>query len=179
MASFFYQDGAEPEARAASPRHLTAITGRRPTAPGSAKSQASSWPDSASERRTQVAPPDLFASSPSTLRNWVRQAWSWLWDLEELPRRVAPTTGLNQARNEFHSAIWDLQSLKANQLREQVSNARSLRELWHLRADVFKLISMHRGQTEAQLRLDVLNSHFPVRSSARAGGSRHSKITSW
>ncbi len=179
MASFFYQDGADPEAQAARPRHLTAITGRRPTGSGSTRSQASAWPDSTAARRAQVPPPDLFARSPSTLRNWVRQAWSWLWDLEELPRRAAPTTGLAQARNEFHSAIWDLQSLKANQLREQVSNARSLRELWHLRADVFKLISMHRGQTEAQLRLDVLNGHFPVRSSARGSGVRHSKITSW
>jgi hypothetical protein len=177
MASFFYQDGAEPETRAASPRHLTAITGRRATAE-SGRSQASGWQDSATERRAQVVPPDLFARSPSTLRNWVSQAWSWLWDLEELPRRAAPITGLIQARNEFHSAIWDLQSLKANQLREQVSNARSLRELWHLRADVFKLISMHRGQAEAHLRLDVLNSHFPVRSSQRAG-ARHSKVASW
>jgi hypothetical protein len=179
MASFFYQDGAEPEPRAAANRHLKSIPGGRPDAAQGARASASGWQESASERRTQVAPPDLFARSPSTWRAWVSNAWAWLWDLEEVPRRAAPTTGLGKARTEFHSAIWDLQSLKANQLREQVTNARSLRELWHLRADVFKLISMHRGQAEAQLRLDVLNGHFPVRPSQRAGSGRNSKIASW
>ena len=33
--------------------------------------------------------------------------------------------------------IWDLQSYAATQTRELVTHARSLRELWHLRAEVY------------------------------------------
>ncbi len=172
MASFFYHDGNDAHAKSTGMGHLKAIPGGK----------TSVWGESVSatphaERRAQVTPPDLFARSPSTLAAWVRQGWAWLWDMEELPRKAAPTTGLAQARNEFHSAIWDLQSLKANQLREQIGAARSLRELWHLRADVFKLISVHRGQPEAQTRIDVLDSHFPVRASVR--NPQRGKVTAW
>jgi hypothetical protein len=172
MASFFYQDDIQA-GRTAGEKHLTAVH----------TPKASAWSDSASgassiERRAQVAPPDLFARSPSTVGAWLSRAWTWLWDMDEAPRKPAPTTGLAKARNEFHSAIWDLQSLKANQLRDQITQSRSLRELWHLRADVFKLISMHRGQAEAQIRVDVLDSHFPVRSSQRTAG-RARKVTAW
>ncbi len=185
MASFFYQDGTEtssqdPQSPQGSGLNLKAIRGGK----GSPRPAAStSWGDSqaaapVSERRTRVAPPDLFMRSPSGWRSWLTQAWSWLWDMEEVPRKPAPTTGMVQARTEFHSAIWDLQSLRANHLRDQIANARSLRELWHLRADVFKLISMHRGQAEAQQRLDALDNHFPVRSSARAVSPR-GKVAAW
>jgi hypothetical protein len=75
--------------------------------------------------------------------------------------------------------MWDLQSLRANQVRAMVEQARSLRELWHLRADVFRVISVHRGQIEAQLRLDALDGHFPVRSSTRPDQPRNCKVTSW
>jgi hypothetical protein len=69
--------------------------------------------------------------------------------------------------------------MRANQVRDMVDRARSLRELWHLRADVFRVVSMHRGQIEAQQRLDGLDSHFPVRSSSRAEQGRNSKVASW
>ncbi len=189
MASFFYQDGTDTptqdrQGQAGEPTHLKAISGGRSVARPEA---SSSWGDSqasaplataGSERRSRVAPPELFMRSPSTVRAWLSQAWSWLWDMEDAPRKPAPTTGMAQARAEFHSAIWDLQSMRANHLRDQIANARSLRELWHLRADVFKLISMHRGQAEAQLRLDALDNHFPVRSSVRAGSPR-GKVAAW
>ena len=130
-------------------------------------------------RRPEAAPPDLFARQPATLGTWVKQAWAWLWDMDESPRRPAPTTGLPLARNEFHTAIWDLQSLRANHLREQIAHAKSLRELWHLRADVFKLIAMHRGQAEAQARLERLDEHFPVRPSHRTSHAPRSRNTVW
>ncbi len=180
MASFFYQDENEAHNHKPGHGHLKPVPSTR-AAPRA--TLPSGWSDSRpstlqAERRTQVAPPDLFARSPSTLGQWLRQGWTWLWDLEELPQRPAPTTGLTKARNEFHSAIWDLQSNKANQLREHISQARSLRELWHLRADLFKLVAMHRGQAEAQCRLDVLDHHFPVRSSASPVGKSR-KVTAW
>lgn len=178
MASFFYQDDNEAAGRPAAGQHLKAVP---PVA--SRAGAPSGWADSRpsvlqTERRAQAAPPDLFGRPPNTLTAWLRRGWTWLWDLEELPRQPAPTTGLTRARNEFHSAIWDLQSTKANLLRDQITQARSLRELWHLRADVFKLIATHRGQVEAQCRLDVLDSHFPVRSSVRAA-PKSRKVATW
>jgi hypothetical protein len=179
MASFFYHDGNDAPTQGTGLGHLKAIPGGKGAKP---PAPLSVWGESLSagnhtERRAQVTPPDLFARSPSTLVAWLRRGWAWLWDMEELPRKAAPTTGLAQARTEFHSAIWDLQSLKANQLREHIAAARSLRELWHLRADVFKLISVHRGQAEAQTRIDVLDSHFPVRASTR--NAHRGKVTAW
>ncbi|MBH1985749.1 MAG: hypothetical protein I8H76_00300 [Burkholderiales bacterium] len=130
-------------------------------------------------RRTEVSPPSRFASSPPLWRTWLSRAWRWLWDLEESPRALAPATGLRAIKNEFNAALWDLQSLRANQVRDQIETARSLRELWHLRADVFKVISTHRGQIEAQLRLDSLDSHFPVRASRKGEDARGARVTTW
>jgi hypothetical protein len=121
----------------------------------------------------------LFSRSRPQWKTWLSGFWRWLWDMDELPRTLAPATGLRKVKSEFHAAMWDLQSLRANQVRDQVETARSLRELWHLRADVFKVISVHRGQIEAQLRLDALDAHFPLRSSRRTDEHRHGKVTTW
>ena len=40
----------------------------------------------------------------------------------------------------------------------------SLRELWHLRAEVFSLVSLQHSQHAADTRLAQLNRHFPSRS---------------
>lgn len=135
-------------------------------------------PSGLGHRRNQVAPPSLFSRSRPLWKSWVSGFWCWLWDMDELPRTPIAATGLRKVKSEFNSAMWDLQSLRANQVRTMVEQARSLRELWHLRADVFKVISVHRGQIEAQLRLDALDSHFPVRSSS-SDNPRNSKVTSW
>lgn len=130
-------------------------------------------------RRAQVTPPSQFAIAQPLWKRWVSGFWNWLWDNDESPRQLAPVTGLRAIKTEFVASLWDLQSLRANQVRDQIETARSLRELWHLRADVFKVISTHRGQIEAQLRLDALDSHFPVRASRRADDVRGAKVTTW
>ncbi|MFT3856971.1 MAG: hypothetical protein QM742_05540 [Aquabacterium sp.] len=104
--------------------------------------------------------------------------WGWLWEVDESPAH-APMAGLRKVKTEFCSALWDLQSMRANQVRDMIERARSLRELWHLRSDVFRVIAVHRGQMEAQQRLDGLDSHFPVRSSSRHDGGRSSRVASW
>ena len=130
-------------------------------------------------RRTGVTPPSQFAPPEPVWRAWARGFWRWLWDSEASPRPLASPNGLRTIKTEFVASLWDLQSLRANQVRDQIETARSLRELWHLRADVFKVISTHRGQIEAQLRLDALDSHFPVRASRRSDESRGAKVTTW
>jgi len=130
-------------------------------------------------RRSQVTPPSQFVTAAPLWKRWAAGFWNWLWDNDESPRQLAPVTGLRAIKTEFVASLWDLQSLRANQVRDQIETARSLRELWHLRADVFKVISTHRGQIEAQLRLDALDSHFPVRASRRADDGRGAKVTTW
>jgi len=130
-------------------------------------------------RRASVTPPSQFAPPQPLWKLWARGFWNWLWDNDESPRPLASATGLRAIKTEFVASLWDLQSLRANQVRDQIETARSLRELWHLRADVFKVISTHRGQIEAQLRLDALDSHFPVRASRKADDIRGAKVTTW
>jgi len=136
-------------------------------------------PSGLGHRRTEVAPPSLFSRSRPLWKAWASDLWCWLWDMDEAPRTPAPATGLGKVKAEFNTAMWDLQSLRANHVRSLVEQARSLRELWHLRADVFRVIAVHRGQIEAQLRLDALDSHFPVRSSARSDEQRRGRVTTW
>lgn len=179
MASFFFSnDDAEPvEAPRDNRPVLTSVKCGTPPADMVAASEGT--PSNLGQRRIEVAPPSLFSRNRPAWKAWVSDFWCWLWDMDETPRSPAPATGLRKIKSEFNSAMWDLQSLRANHVRNMVEQARSLRELWHLRADVFRIISVHRGQIEAQLRLDALDSHFPVRSSSRADEPRHSKVTTW
>ena len=105
-------------------------------------------------------------------------AWHWLWDDEDLEEHPRVLQGLNQAKTEFLSVIWDLQSYAATQTRELVTHARSLRELWHLRASVFNVIATHRGQAEAYRRLESLSQHFPVRITS-AVDAPTGKVSRW
>lgn len=130
-------------------------------------------------RRAGVTPPSQFAPPQPLWKTWAKGLWNWLWDADESSRPLASPLGLRAIKTEFVASLWDLQSLRANQVRDQIEATRSLRELWHLRADVFKVISTHRGQIEAQLRLDALDSHFPVRASRRAEDTRGAKVTTW
>lgn len=168
MASFFYSndESAHIDTEGRKRPLLTPVEGRQDEA--------------SAPRRHEVTPPSQFGRALPLWRAWMQGFWRWLWDLETSPRALAPTTGLHVVKSEFTASLWDLQSLRANQVRDQIESARSLRELWHLRADVFKVISTHRGQIEAQLRLDALDSHFPVRASRKGddlrGGAR---VTTW
>lgn len=183
MASFFFSnDDASPE------QVSSEADVKRPVlrfikggAPSADMTQASEdTPSGHGLRRAEVVPPSLFSRSRPLWAAWAVGFWYWLWDMDDSsPRTPAPTAGLRKIKVEFNSALWDMQSMRANQIRSMIEQARSLRELWHLRADVFRVVSVHRGQIEAQQRLDALDSHFPVRSSARSDSTRNSKVTSW
>jgi hypothetical protein len=54
-----------------------------------------------------------------------------------------------------------------------------LRELWHLRADVFRVIAIHRGQGEADRRLDALNRHFPVKVTSSNHQPAGGRVSHW
>lgn len=154
MGSFFFIDDhpARAARRAAAPR----------LAPVPADSVSSDWAPS-SHFRKEVRPPSLFTPSEPSWRRWVATAWQWLWDHQDLEDHPRVLQGIQQVRTEFLSVIWDLQSYAAANTREAINQARSLRELWHLRAQAFSVIAVHRGQAEAYRRLESLNRHFPVR----------------
>lgn len=177
MASFFFVDD-----QASSNTHRAAV---KPTLVSPHPSAAGTAPDDngfstpSSLRRAQVCPPELFSRSGPQWKRWVTGFWSWLWDLEECSDAMPVLTGLNKVKSEFSAALWDLQSVRANQVRDAIEHARSLRELWHLRPDVFRVISTMRGQTEATVRLEALNNHFPVRMSRPNAELKQGRATTW
>ena len=56
-------------------------------------------------------------------------AWNWLWDDQDMEDHPRILQSLNQIKTEFLATVWDLQSYNAAQVRENVTQARSLREL--------------------------------------------------
>lgn len=130
--------------------------------------------------RAEVAPPSRFAVQPPAMWRWFGQVWRWVWDLEEPAPKPAPIGEIRKIRAAFHAALMDMQSAKAYQVRYQIEASRSLRELWHLRADVFEIVAENRGEGEAKSRVAALNHHFPegpARSPRES--NRSAKVTTW
>ncbi|MBL8340426.1 MAG: hypothetical protein JNL30_03070 [Rubrivivax sp.] len=128
-------------------------------------------------RRSTLGPstnsPGLDASPPS-LRHAPDSAWQRLmfWLLAPAPQEAAPPLNrLPAVRGDFLDAVADVPGQEAHALRYRVNHAHSLRELWHLRADVFSLVGLARSQREAEQRLLRLNRHFPVRHSRSQFGA--------
>jgi len=115
--------------------------------------------------RVAVCPPDRDGNPPwlARLRDWLGSAWQR--DASAgAPASTRPARALDAARQEFIDAIESFDAPVAEALLDRIHYARSLRELWHLRAEVFRLVSLHHSQAEADVRLNALNRHFPTRS---------------
>jgi hypothetical protein len=74
------------------------------------------------------------------------------------------------ARAEFLAMLADLHGADTLHLRERIQRACSLRELWHLRADVFRVVAVQHNQAVAEDRLLWLARFFPIRSPRSAFG---------
>ena len=120
-------------------------------------------------------PPTLYPPSVDRWSDGLGAAWRrWLRDgglgssagsrFEHADAVARGVRALEPVRDEFIDAIAELRSGPALLLRERIRRAGSLRELWHLRADVFSLVSLHHSQAEADERLAALNRHFPPRA---------------
>lgn len=119
--------------------------------------------------RLEICPPQRGR----TVGDWKARVKQWL--TAGWPGNPGPDTqshdaslALADARRDFFAAVADLELPAAAALLDRIEFARSLRELWHLRAEVFALVSLERSQLEADRRLAKLNAHFPSRS-ARSG----------
>ncbi len=109
--------------------------------------------------RVECAPPSL-CHAPSGL--WQRLLF---WLMAPAPHHASPPLSrLPSVRAEFLATVADLAHEEAEKLRWRIHNTRSLRELWHLRADVFSLVAVSCSQREAEQRLLMLNRHFPTRA---------------
>jgi hypothetical protein len=112
-----------------------------------------------SSLRMEVCPPSL-RHAPGT-------AWQRLmfWLLAPAPHDAAPPLDhLPAVRADFQAAIADIDGEEAGSLRQRIDVSCSLRELWHLRSAVYRLVGIAFSQSEAERRLAQLARHFPTRS---------------
>lgn len=87
------------------------------------------------------------------------------WLMAPAPQDAAPPLNrLPRVRAEFMAAVADIFTEDADRLRWRVQEARSLRELWHVRADLFRVVAVSHSQSQAEQRLTLLNQHFPARA---------------
>ena len=109
--------------------------------------------------RMNVCPPDVIPRSESLWSKALR--WLVGGDVEAVP---ALRTPLERARSEFVAALAGLAEADHHGLLKRAQHARSLRELWHLRSELYTLIARRAGQPEADARLARVNQHFPTRA---------------
>jgi len=115
--------------------------------------------------RVETCPPRRGSLPPGwwqRLRNWFHAGWPGAAPASQPLRR------LERARRDFLAAIEDIETDAADPLCDRIHFARSLRELWHLRSELFSVVARSHDQHEAAERLAELNRHFPTRS-ARSG----------
>ena len=109
--------------------------------------------------RLEVCPPSLRNAPPNL---WQRLVF---WLMAPAPQDAAPPLNrLPRVRAEFMHLLQDICGEDADRLRWRIDESRSLRELWHLRADTFRVVGIHHSQAEAERRLARLNCHFPTRA---------------
>ena len=109
--------------------------------------------------RMNVCPPDVAPRRDSLWTATLR--WLVGGDVEVVP---ALRTPLERARTEFVGALVGLEEDDHHGLLKRAQHARSLRELWHLRSELYTLIARRVGQPEADARLARVNQHFPTRA---------------
>ena len=71
---------------------------------------------------------------------------------------------LPPVRQEFLDSIGDLPPAATGTLPTRIDQAHSLRDLWHLRAELYHVLALNHDQRVAEQRLTQLNRHFPTRA---------------
>jgi hypothetical protein len=119
-------------------------------------------------RRIESCPP---AAGPSPagwsarLLDWLGQGWNTGDDTQNgVFAAPAQRNRLESIRIEFAACLDDVPTHRAADLRYRIARTRSLYELWHMRTEVFVLVSRHTDETQATSRLSRLNRHFPARA---------------
>jgi hypothetical protein len=129
-------------------------------------------------QRSEVCPPSLLdeGSARSGLRSWL-PTWSgmrdWLqtgWaraevDTDDAARcdGDANARRFDAARGAIYRLLADIPSPAVDTLSGRVRRARSLRELWYLRNELFTLLAIHHCESIALRRVGELDDYFPTR----------------
>ncbi len=109
--------------------------------------------------RVQCEPPSL-RHAPGSL--WQRLMF---WLLAPAPRDAAPPLNrLPGVRTDFMASVADISTEEAEHVRLRIHESRSLRELWHVRAELYRVVAVTHSQAQAEQRLLLLNRHFPTRA---------------
>lgn len=109
--------------------------------------------------RLEVRPPSLRHAP----QGWWQRLLFWLF--APAPQESSPPLHrLPGVQREFQAAIADIAPAARGSLPMRISHARSLRELWHMRLDVYNLVARNFSEFEAASRLAQLNRHFPTRA---------------
>lgn len=87
------------------------------------------------------------------------------WLLAPSPQDVSPSLSqLPKVRTEFLAALADIGGDDADRLRVRLHEARSLRELWHARSELYRVVGIAHSQAQAEQRMLLVNRHFPARA---------------
>ena len=112
-----------------------------------------------SSLRMEVCPPSLRQAPDS---GWQRMMF---WLLAPSPQDAAPPPNrLPAVRMDFMATLADIDSDDADTLRSRIRGTHTLRELWHLRAEIYRVVGVAHRQSEAESRVSLLNCHFPTRA---------------
>ena len=88
-----------------------------------------------SSLRVEVCPPSLRQAPDST---WQR---AMFWLLAPAPQDASPAPSrLHAVRSDFTALLADIDTDAARALCRRIADAGSLRELWHLRAEAYRVI---------------------------------------
>ena len=77
---------------------------------------------------------------------WLRRMLAWF-----NPRAAAPN--LKASRQACIDCLADLPPLQVRSLCQLLANAKTLSDLWQLRAEVYRVLALHHSQGEAERRL--------------------------
>ena len=109
--------------------------------------------------RVQCRPPSL-RHAPGSL--WLRLMF---WLMAPAPQDAAPPLNrLPEVRTDFMASLADIITEEADRIRLRIHEAHSLRDLWHVRAELYRVVAVAHNQTQAEQRLLLLNRHFPTRA---------------
>jgi hypothetical protein len=109
--------------------------------------------------RIDVCPPDVCPPRDGlwrSTRRWLTRADAGV--------AKGLRTPLERARAEFVHAMDGIATHETDCLMQRARHARSMRELWHLRSELYTLIARRSSQHEADARLARVNQHFPTRA---------------
>lgn len=113
-----------------------------------------------SSLRVEVCPPSLRCTPEGNA--WQRVMF---WLMAPAPQDSAPPVNrLPGVRTEFLATLSDIDGGEVDALRQRINNCRSLRELWHVRAELYRVVGVAHSQAQAEQRLTLLNRHFPTRA---------------